>query len=39
VDGLTRHIKDEIPWYMSFVDDIVLVNETRYAKSVGGEKL
>ena len=29
MDKLTRGIQDEIPWCMLFVDDIVLINETR----------
>ena len=29
MDELTRAIKDEIPWCMLFVDDIVLVDERR----------
>ena len=29
MDELTRAIQDEIPWYMIFADDIVLVDETR----------
>ena len=29
MDEFTRVIQDEIPWYMLFVDDIVLVDETR----------
>ena len=29
MDELTRAIQDEIPWYMLFADDIVLVDETR----------
>ncbi|KAL3527949.1 hypothetical protein ACH5RR_012605 [Cinchona calisaya] len=28
IDELTRHIQEEIPWCMLFVDDIVLVDET-----------
>jgi len=29
MDELTRAIQDEIPWYMLFADDIILVDETR----------
>jgi len=29
MDELTREIQDEVPWRMLFVDDIVLINETR----------
>ena len=29
IDELTRAIQNEIPWCMSFADDIVLVNEMR----------
>ena len=29
MDKLTRHIQDEVPWCMLFVDCIVLVNETK----------
>jgi len=29
MDELTRAIQDEIPWCMLFVDDIVLIDETR----------
>ena len=29
MDELTRHMQDEVPWYMLFVDDIVLVAETK----------
>nr|XP_016495952.1 PREDICTED: uncharacterized protein LOC107814963 [Nicotiana tabacum] len=29
IDALTRHIQREVPWYMSFVDDIVLIDEMR----------
>ena len=29
MDELTRTIQDEITWCMLFVDDIILVNETR----------
>ena len=29
MDELTKGIQDEVPWYMLFVDDIVLIDETR----------
>ena len=29
MDVLTRGIQDELPWYMLFADDIVLIDETR----------
>ena len=29
MNKLTKGIQDEIPWCMLFVDDIVLINETR----------
>nr|XP_018625126.1 uncharacterized protein LOC108944496 [Nicotiana tomentosiformis] len=29
MDVLTRHIQGEVPWYMLFLDDIVLIDETR----------
>ena len=29
MDELTRGIKDEIPWFMLFTDDIVLIDESR----------
>jgi len=29
MDELTREIQDEVPWFMLFVDDIVLIDETR----------
>lgn len=29
IDDLIRHIQDEITWRILFVDDIVLINETR----------
>ena len=29
MDELTRGIQDEIPWYILFADDIILVDETR----------
>ena len=29
MDELTRGIQDEIPWYMLFADDIVIIDETR----------
>ncbi|XP_059302252.1 uncharacterized protein LOC132054223 [Lycium ferocissimum] len=29
MDGLTRQIQVEVPWYMLFADDIVLIDETR----------
>ncbi|GMP75906.1 hypothetical protein CsSME_00032827 [Camellia sinensis var. sinensis] len=29
MDELTRNIQDDVPWYTHFVDDTVLVNETR----------
>ena len=29
MDELTRAFQDEIPWCMLFVDDIILINETR----------
>jgi len=29
MDELTREIEDEVPWYMLFADDIVLIDETR----------
>ncbi len=35
IDELTRLSQDEVPWYMLFVNDIVLVDQTRcrvYAK-------
>ncbi|XP_070023207.1 secreted RxLR effector protein 78-like [Nicotiana sylvestris] len=29
MDALTHHIQGEVPWCMLFVDDIVLIDETR----------
>ena len=29
IDELTKHIHTEVPWCMLFVDDIVLVDETK----------
>nr|XP_016468087.1 PREDICTED: uncharacterized protein LOC107790648 [Nicotiana tabacum] len=29
MDVLTRHIQEEVPWYMLFADDIVLIDEAR----------
>ena len=29
MDKLTKHIQTEVPWCMLFVDDIVLVDETK----------
>ncbi|KAG5628201.1 hypothetical protein H5410_013419 [Solanum commersonii] len=29
MDELTRSIQEEVPWCMLFVDDIVLIDETR----------
>ena len=29
MDELTRAIQDEIPWFMLFADDIVLIDEMR----------
>lgn len=29
MDKLTRSIQDEVPWCMLFVDDIILIDETR----------
>ena len=29
MDELTRHMQDEVPWYMLLVDNIVLVVETK----------
>lgn len=29
MDELTTHIQEEVPWYMFFADDLVLVNESR----------
>ncbi|XP_070002807.1 secreted RxLR effector protein 78-like [Nicotiana sylvestris] len=29
MDALTHHIQGEVPWYMLFTDDIVLIDETR----------
>jgi len=29
MDELIRGIQDEIPWCMLFVDDVVLIDETR----------
>ena len=34
MDELTRAIQDEIPWCMLFVNDIILVNETRAGVNV-----
>lgn len=28
--GLTKHVQNDIPWYMLFVYDIVLIDETKY---------
>jgi len=35
MDELTKGIQDELPWCMLFVDDIVLIDETR--EGVNGE--
>nr|XP_009802111.1 PREDICTED: uncharacterized protein LOC104247724 [Nicotiana sylvestris] len=29
MDSLTRHIQGEVPWFLLFADDIVLIDETR----------
>uniref|UniRef100_A0A1S4B2M0 Reverse transcriptase domain-containing protein n=3 Tax=Nicotiana TaxID=4085 RepID=A0A1S4B2M0_TOBAC len=29
MDSLTHHIQGEVPWFMLFADDIVLIDETR----------
>ncbi|XP_075083631.1 secreted RxLR effector protein 78-like [Nicotiana tabacum] len=29
MDSLTRHIQGEVPWYLLFADDVVLIYETR----------
>ena len=29
MDELTRGIQNKVPWYMLFVDDIILIDETR----------
>jgi len=29
MDELTKEIQDKLPWYMLFVDDIALIDETR----------
>ncbi|KAL4180956.1 hypothetical protein AMTRI_Chr12g234930 [Amborella trichopoda] len=29
MDGLTKYLQDEVPWYMLFTDDIVLIDETQ----------
>ena len=29
MDELTRRIQEEVPWYMLFADDVVLIDETR----------
>ncbi|XP_070003426.1 uncharacterized protein [Nicotiana sylvestris] len=29
MDALTNHIQGEVPWYMVFADDIVLIDESR----------
>jgi hypothetical protein len=29
MDKVTRDIQGDIPWYMIFVDDVVLVDESR----------
>ena len=29
IDEVTRDIQGEIPWFMLFADDVVLVNESR----------
>ena len=29
MDELTKGIQDELSWYMLFVDDIVLIDETK----------
>ena len=34
IDGLTRTIQDKILWCMLFVDDIVLVDETKAGVNV-----
>ena len=34
MDELTKSIQDEVSWYMPFVDDIVLVDETRHRINV-----
>ena len=28
IDELTKHIQDDIRWYILFADDIVLIDET-----------
>ena len=29
MDELTKHIQDDIPWFMLFADDIVLIHKTK----------
>ena len=29
MDGLTIHIQEEVPWYMFFKNDIILVDESK----------
>ena len=37
LDVLTRGIQDEVPWYMLFADDIILIDVTRQGLNDGLE--
>lgn len=39
IDELTRPIKDEVPWCLIFVDDIILLDEIRRGANIKLEAL